>query len=118
MGANPKSSSIILGGCWFDCCWVIGLGTGGLIGFGGGTGLVAWLKIVASLLMASNCLSPMLEKGALGVGFCNACVSSTAAVMAFSVEEGNGITQLWGGNSTVSAILSWTVLLMYTWWQR
>ena len=58
--------------------------------------LVAWLKIVARLLIASICLSPMLEKGALGAGFCNACASSAAAVVAFSAEEGNGMTQLWG----------------------
>ena len=69
---------------------------GAWLGFCGGSGLVAWLKMVASLLIASICLSPMLEKGALGVGFCSACVSSAAAVVAFSVEEGNGIVQLWG----------------------
>ena len=98
----------VLVGCW--------MGAG--VGCRGGSGFVAWLKIVARVLMASICLSLMLEKGALGVGFCNACASSAAAVVAFSVEEGNGMTQLWGKNSTVSAILSWTVLLTYTWWQR
>ena len=130
-GAKPRSSSMMLGldmsgrsvwgirggaGVLAGVCWgTIGWGTGGL-GFGEGTGLAAWAKIVARVLMASNCLSPMLEKGALGEGCCSAWVNSTAAVVAFSVEEGNGIVQLWGKNSTVSAILSCVVLFMYTWW--
>ena len=38
------------------------------VGCFGGSEFVAWLKIVARVLMASICLSPMLEKGALGVG--------------------------------------------------
>ena len=79
---------------------------------------VACLKIDPSWVNASICLSPMLEKGALGAGLIKSCASSVAAIVAFSVDERNGMAQLWGENSTVSAILSWTVLLMNTGWQR
>ena len=106
-----RGAGVLTGVYWGTMGW----GTGGLC-LGEGSGLAAWAKFVARVLMASNCLSPMLEKGALGEGCYSAWVNSTAAVVAFSVEEGNGIVQLWGKNSTVSAILSWVVLLMYTWW--
>ena len=55
-----------------------------------------WLKSDARLLMASICLSPMFENGALEAGFSKACVSSVAVIVAFSADKRNDIVQLCG----------------------
>ena len=55
--------------------------------------VVACAKISDNLCSASICLSPMLANGAAGAGFFNACMSSLAAAVAFSVDDLYGILQ-------------------------
>ena len=57
----------------------------------------------------------MCVYGAAGAGLCKACISSVAAIVAFSVEDINSIFELCRRNSTVSgciaALVSGTYIL-------
>ena len=55
----------------------------------------------------------MLAYGAAGTWLRRACISSVAAIVAFSVEDLNGIFELCGKKSTVSGCINARVSGMY-----
>ena len=64
--------------------------------FWSGVTCVILVKMLHSSLMAAIFLSPMLDNGAYGAGFYNACASSCATIVAFSVDDLYGILPLCG----------------------
>ena len=48
----------------------------------------------------------MCAYGGTGAGLRRACISSVAAIVAFSAEDRNGILELCGRNSTVSGCIT------------
>ena len=48
----------------------------------------------------------MCAYGAAGAGLRRACISSVAAIVAFSAKDRNGIFELCGRNSTVSGCIT------------
>ena len=118
MGNLPSSSSITFGQsfagvlsvyvmvmlasvtCCTSCCMVlmrtvcstcgINLGAGFCLG---GKFSKDVVRIWASWWIAAIVASPIWEKVADGAGFCIACASSFTAVTAFSVDDGNDISQ-------------------------
>ena len=75
-------------------------------------------KISACCRSAVSCASLIGENGVLGCGCCIAAVRSRAASIAASVDDVVGILNKCGKNSTVLAILSDLVLVIYTLWHR
>ena len=73
----------------------------------------AVLKISASLWSARICLLPRYGRGEASTGFISASVSNLAASVDLSPEELCGILMLCGKNSTVRAIFSDLVFVMY-----
>ena len=63
-------------------------------------------KILAREESADSCASPMLANGAAGAGLSRAFVRASAALMALSEEERDGIGASCGKNSTVRMIRS------------
>ena len=63
-------------------------------------------KISARDENAASCASPMVANGAAGDGLSRACVRASAALMALSEEERDGIGASCGKNSTVRMIRS------------
>ena len=82
-----------------------------------GAGMVHW-KSSASLLTARICSVPSVMNGEAGIGLRRASASMRAAVIALSVDDVAGIIMSCGKNSTVRAIRSALVFVMYTVWQR
>ena len=90
----------------FACCARSMICVAFLMGGAGDAGVVTCWKIRESCSRAAICLSPTRANGAAGAGFCSAWMSSVAAIVAFSIEERNGILELCGKNSTVSACIT------------
>ena len=87
---------------------------------GDGVGAVAlWEQnISASWRRAASWASFMGANGVLGCGFCRAAVRSRAASMAASADDVVGMSYRYGKNSSVLAICSARVFVMYTLWHR
>ena len=56
----------------------------------------------------------MFTYGAAGAGLRRVCISSVAAIVAFSAEDQNGIFELCGRNSTVSGCITASVSGTYS----
>jgi hypothetical protein len=67
---------------------------------------VAIGKMLASCLSATNCALQIVANGVAGAEFCNAFVSSFAAIVAALVHDILGISVLEGKKLTMSDILS------------
>jgi hypothetical protein len=80
---------------------------------GAAVALATRSKILASWVSACSWASPKCAKGAAEFGCWSACVkaAAAAAARAAAAEDVFGIWQLWGGDSTVSAMRSAAVLL-------
>ena len=66
---------------------LLSLVCGGGDGDGGVSSAVIFEKILDKVVIASICLSHILENGALGAGFLIALASANAAMVAFSADD-------------------------------
>jgi hypothetical protein len=98
-------------GCLGDCRGVT-LGVGAVILSLSRAGAIS-SKIAANFLIACILSVPGCLNGVVGAGCCRACVRSAAAIAAASALDITGTLQCWGGNSTVSHILSCPVAEQY-----
>jgi hypothetical protein len=71
-------------------------------------------KIATNFLIACILSVPSGLNGVVGARCCRACSRSAAAIAAASALDIPGTLQCWGGNSTVSHILSCPVAEQYT----
>ena len=74
------------------------------------------LNIYSRFLNVSFCPFPILIRGIPGAGLCSAYIKSCAAWKVAYMEDICGILNLFGGNSTVSDILSALVFGVYLLW--
>ena len=91
-------------------------GTGVAVVRGGGS--IWWANIPASCRSATSWSSAMGAKGVDGCGCRSAVVSLVAASTAASADDDLGILYKYGKNSTVRAILSALVFVIYQQWHR